>query len=180
MGRSRSLRFFFLCSLKFGNAIGSFFFKGTLLGKQKFQDKSQNICYRINFMQGFDHLLIVLTEIRPLINANRIFLVSNNNSWLGGSSKASLLVILRGGVIWTLHQWPLQRVVLLRYSLLLQPSQKHSCLICTSWWYTEVSPHSGTWLPESRFCLACLGDWVTESVGSQSRRAKEPRMAGNS
>lgn len=74
-------------------------FKGTLLRKQKFQDKPQNICYGINFMQGFDHLLIVLTEIRLLINANCIFLISNNNARLRYASKASTLAILRGDAI---------------------------------------------------------------------------------
>lgn len=93
------VRFFFLCSLGLENATGSFFFKGTLLRKQNFPDKLQNVCYRINFMQGFDYLLIVLTEIRLLINASWIFLISNAR--LRGASKACLLVVLRGDVIWS-------------------------------------------------------------------------------
>lgn len=57
-------------------------------------------------MKGFDRLLIVLTEIRPLIIADWIFLKSDNNARLRGGSKASLLVILRGDVIWTVQQLP--------------------------------------------------------------------------
>lgn len=113
-------------------------YQGHIAGKTaNFQDKPPDVCYRMSFIQGFDHLLIALTEIRPLNNAKWLFLTSNSHARLRGASKRSLLGSLRRDVSWTIQPWLeiarllLQGVILLRHSLLPHPLQKHSCHICT-------------------------------------------------
>lgn len=92
-------------------------------------------------MQDFDHLLIVLTEIRPLINANWIFLISNNNARLRGASKASALAIPRGDAIWTVQQL-LGYFSKGRYFLVFSSSAAITGTflpdLCMSGWYTET------------------------------------------